>query len=125
MMGAIQIIRDTPSWQGTTVYIHTYMYSYTTHAYILPYYMSQDNLLGVHPHAIQKVRICTHVILTVTEFYSLFSPTRSIHTTTQSWYHWKMKKNLITRQDDNKGQLSPLKDEDYASPLLPREEINN
>ena len=36
-----------------------------------------------------------------------------------------MKKNLITRQDDKKGQLSPLKVEDYASPpLLPREEIN-
>jgi hypothetical protein len=35
-----------------------------------------------------------------------------------------MKKNLITRQDDNKGQLSPPKVENYASPLLPREEIN-
>ena len=36
-----------------------------------------------------------------------------------------MKKNLITRQDDKKGQLSPPKVENYASPpLLPREEIN-
>ena len=43
-------------------YIHVFLHHSRMHVYFL-YYMSQDNLLGVHPHAIQKVRICT---LTVT-----------------------------------------------------------